>query len=46
VHYRTISIGRDHGSWVDVTGGLTDGARIVVSPSEDLQEGARVRVAR
>ena len=46
VHYRTISIGRDHGSWVEVTGGLTDGARIVVSPSEDLQEGARVRVAR
>jgi len=44
VHYRTISIGRDHGSWVEVTGGLTDGARIVVSPSEDLQEGARVRV--
>ncbi len=46
VHYRTISIGRDHGSWVEVTGGLTDGARIVVSPSVDLQEGARVRVAR
>jgi RND family efflux transporter MFP subunit len=45
VHYRTISIGRDHGSWVEVTGGLTDGARIVVSPSVDLQEGARVRVA-
>jgi RND family efflux transporter MFP subunit len=45
VHYRTVSIGRDHGSWVEVTGGLTDGARIVVSPSEDLQEGARVRVA-
>ena len=45
VHYRTISVGRDHGSWVEVTGGLMDGARIVVSPSEDLQEGARVRVA-
>jgi RND family efflux transporter MFP subunit len=43
VHYRTISIGRDHGSWVEVTGGLTDGAQIVVTPSEDLQEGARVR---
>ena len=45
VHYRTVSIARDHGSWVEVTGGLADGARIVVSPSEDLREGARVRVA-
>src|SRR2546425_261771 len=45
VHYRTVNIARDHGSWVEVTGGLADGARIVVSPSEDLQEGARVRVA-
>jgi len=45
VHYRTVSIGRDHGSWVEVTGGLTEGASIVVNPSEDLQESARVRVA-
>jgi len=45
VHYRTVSIGRDHGSWVEVTGGLMNGARIVVSPSEDLQDGGRVRVA-
>ncbi len=45
VHYRSVSIGRDHGSWVEVTGGLMNGARIVVSPSEDLQDGGRVRVA-
>src|SRR5882672_8735168 len=45
VHYETVSIGRDHGSWVEVTGGLAEGARIVVNPSEDLQEGARVRLA-
>ena len=45
VHYRTVSIGRDHGSWVEVTGGLMNGARIVVNPSEDLPEGGRVRVA-
>ena len=44
VHYRTVSIARDHGSWVEVTGGLADGARIVVNPSGDLVEGARVRV--
>ena len=43
VHYRTVSIARDHGSWVEVTGGLSDGAHIVVTPTEDLQEGARVR---
>jgi RND family efflux transporter MFP subunit len=44
VHYQTISIGRDHGSWVEVTGGITEGARIVINPPEDLQEGARVRL--
>src|SRR3989441_4459833 len=45
VHYRTVNIARDHGSWVEVTGGLADGARIVVGPSEGLPESARVRVA-
>jgi len=30
---------------VEVTGGLGDGAQIVMNPSEDLEEGAHVRVA-
>jgi len=43
VHYQTVSIGRDHGSWVEVAGGITEGGRIVINPPVDLQDGARVR---
>ena len=44
-HYQTVTIGRDLGSWVEVTGGLAQGMRIVINPPGDLQDGARVRVA-
>ena len=43
--YQTVTIGRDLGSWVEVTGGLAQGAHIVINPPTDLQDGARVRVA-
>lgn len=45
VRYVTVTIGRDYGSWVEVTGGLTPGASIVLNPADDLQAGQRVRVA-
>src|SRR5437867_2961072 len=45
VRYQTVTIGRDLGSWVEVTGGLEQGVRIVINPPSDLQDGARVRVA-
>ncbi len=41
-HYQTVTIGRDLGSWVEVTGGLAQGMRIVINPPGDLQDGARV----
>ena len=44
-HYQTVTIGRDLGSWVEVTGGLAEGMRIVINPPGDLQDGARVLVA-
>ncbi len=44
-HYQTVTIGRDLGSWVEVTGGLADGSMVVVNPADDLRDGARVRVA-
>ena len=34
VRYQRITIGRDHGSWVEVTGGLADGSVIVVNPAD------------
>jgi len=44
--YLTVTIGRDLGSWVEVTGGLADGSVVVVNPADDLRDGARVRVVR
>jgi hypothetical protein len=41
-----VKIGRDFGSWVEVTGGLADGSVIVVNPSDNLSDGARVRIVR
>jgi membrane fusion protein (multidrug efflux system) len=46
VRYATVTIGRDYGSWVEATGGLATGAKIVVNPPDDLKAGQRVRVAR
>jgi multidrug efflux pump subunit AcrA (membrane-fusion protein) len=44
VRYQTVSIGRDLGSWVEVTGGLAAGEVIVINPADDLHDGARVRI--
>jgi membrane fusion protein, multidrug efflux system len=44
VRYQTVTIGRDLGSWVEVTGGLAQGAHVVINPPTDLQDGTRVRV--
>ena len=45
VRYQTVTLGRDLGSWVEVTGGLDQGVHVVINPPPDLQDGARVRVA-
>jgi membrane fusion protein, multidrug efflux system len=44
--YATVTIGRDHGTWVEVTGGLAEGASVVVNPPDGLQAGQRVSVRR
>jgi len=43
--YQTVTLGRDLGSWVEVTGGLADGSVVVVNPADDLRDGTRVRMA-
>jgi RND family efflux transporter MFP subunit len=43
--YSTVTIGRDYGSWVEVTGGLTPGASVVLNPTDDLRPGQKVRLA-
>jgi membrane fusion protein, multidrug efflux system len=42
--YQTVTIGRDLGSWVEVTGGLAAGELIVINPADDLHDGTRVRI--
>jgi RND family efflux transporter MFP subunit len=44
VRFQNVQLGRDHGAWLEVTGGLANGARVVINPPENLKSGARVRV--
>lgn len=46
VRYAIVTIGRDYGSWVEVTGGLAPGASVVLNPPEALPTGQRVRTLR
>jgi RND family efflux transporter MFP subunit len=43
VRFQSVQLGRDHGAWLEVTGGLANGATVVVNPPDDLRDGARVR---
>ena len=45
VQPRTVVIGRDLGEEVEVLDGLDGSERVVLSPPDDLQEGAKVNVA-
>jgi membrane fusion protein (multidrug efflux system) len=45
VRFNTITLGRDYGSWVEVTSGLARNSMVVLNPPDLLQAGQRVRVA-
>lgn len=42
VHFQKISIGRDYGIEVEVQSGLDGGEDVIVNPTDDVREGARV----
>jgi RND family efflux transporter MFP subunit len=44
VHLQRLTLGRDLGAEVEVTSGLAEGAQLIVNPSDEIVEGARVRV--
>jgi RND family efflux transporter MFP subunit len=46
VHLRTINIGRDFGATLEILGGLDVSDKIVVNPSDSLEEGQQVHVAK
>jgi RND family efflux transporter MFP subunit len=43
VRLRTVQVGRDYGSTMEITDGLIDGSTIVTNPNADLEDGMRVR---
>ena len=45
VHLQPITLGRDFGSTVEVTEGLQDNDRIVISPPDSMYEGQQVNVS-
>lgn len=45
VHLQHVTIGRDFGSTVEITEGLVDGDRVVLSPPDSLYEGQQVKVS-
>jgi RND family efflux transporter MFP subunit len=45
VRFPLIQLGRDFGTTVEVVGGLSERDRLLVTPSDTLQEGAAVKVA-
>jgi RND family efflux transporter MFP subunit len=45
VHFARIQLGRDFGDKLEVLGGLEEGQRLVVNPSDSIREGVRVRPA-
>jgi multidrug efflux pump subunit AcrA (membrane-fusion protein) len=41
-HFRTLEIGRDYGTVIEVDSGLADGDYVVAEPSDDLRDGQPV----
>src|ERR1700728_2002943 len=46
VHLRAINIGRDFGATLEILGGIEASDQIIVNPSDSLEEGQQVHVAR
>ena len=44
VHFRKLTVGRDLGTRIEVTGGLNGDERLVTSLSDDIREGVEVTV--
>jgi hypothetical protein len=45
VSARPVQLGNRRGEQIDVRSGLSGGERVVLEPPQDLDDGARVRVA-
>ena len=45
VRLQKVQVGRDLGKSFEIVSGLTDGARIVINPTDALEEGTQVRIS-
>ena len=45
VHFEPVTVGRDYGTDIEITGGLKEGDRVIINPSDEVREGAEVRPA-
>ena len=45
VQLRTIQIGRDYGTTLEILGGVTAEDRIIINPADSLEEGQVVRIS-
>src|SRR5277367_1289119 len=45
IHYQMVQIGRDYGNEIEITSGLQGGESVVINPSDDVREGAEVKLA-
>jgi RND family efflux transporter MFP subunit len=43
VRYQKLELGRDFGDRVEVVAGLSDGAQLVINPSDEIRDGVTVR---
>jgi membrane fusion protein, multidrug efflux system len=46
VELRSINIGRDYGATLEVLGGVSTEDRVIINPSDSLEEGQQVNVAQ
>ena len=46
VHFQPVTVGRDFGTDTEILSGLNDGDVVIVNPSDDVREGARVKPVR
>jgi len=46
VHLRPINIGRDFGATLEILGGVEPSDQIIINPSDSLEEGQQVHVAK
>jgi hypothetical protein len=46
VSFRPITIGRDFGATIEVLGGIEKDDQIIINPSDSLEDGQQVHVAK